>query len=135
MSPERMESLHAEGIEFLPLEDLLATSDILVNCLPLDESTRNLLDAKMLALLQPTCLFVNVGRAGTLDERRLLSMLDDGLVAGAGFDVCDPATREHSHPRLLCTPHIGSNTAEAQAQIAMAAAEIILQRVRLTNPG
>jgi D-3-phosphoglycerate dehydrogenase len=117
--------------ELLPLDDLLRRSDAVTLHTPLTEQTRNLLDARRLALLPRGALVINCGRGGVVDELALLAALESGAVGGAGIDVFaeePPADRRLArHPRVVATPHLGAQTREAQERISTETAEMVLQ--------
>ncbi|MBV8200048.1 MAG: phosphoglycerate dehydrogenase [Acidobacteria bacterium] len=117
-------------VEMLPLDELLGRSDAITIHTPLTEQTRNLLDAKRLALLPRGALVVNCGRGGVIDEAALLGALESGAVGGAGLDVFTeepPADRRLArHPRVVATPHLGAQTREAQERTSKETAEMVL---------
>jgi D-3-phosphoglycerate dehydrogenase len=114
-------------VEAVSLEDLLARADVVTVHLPLDDSTRGMLDARRLALLKPTAVLINVARGGIVDEDALKHMLLDHRLAAAAFDVFTvepPQDMELlSLPNFLATPHIGGSAHEAV--LAMGRAAII----------
>jgi D-3-phosphoglycerate dehydrogenase len=117
----------AHGIEPVGLEALLARSDIVTLHVPLDESTRGMLDAQRLALLQPTAVLINAARGGLVDEVVLKQMLQDKRLAAAAFDVFavePPLDHELlALPNFLATPHIGGSAQEAILAMGRAAIE------------
>jgi phosphoglycerate dehydrogenase-like enzyme len=115
----------AHGVEAVDLETLLQRSDIVTLHVPLDRSTRGLLDARRLALLKPTAVLINAARGGLVDEIALKNMLRDGSLAAAAFDVFavePPVDRELlTLPNFLVTPHIGGSAHEAILAMGRAA--------------
>ncbi len=111
------------GIPWLPLEDLLATADIVSIHLPATTQTRGLIGARELALMKPTATLVNTGRGGIVDEAALVRALREGRLASAGLDVQarepnpDPADPLLGVPNLVVTPHIGSATMATRIQM------------------
>lgn len=92
------------------LGDMLAASDVVVICAPLNEGTRNLFDAQMLARMKPEATLVNVGRGGIIDEAALVAALDAGTLHAAGLDTVatEPLPTDSpllSHERIVVTPH------------------------------
>ena len=118
------------GVELLALDDLMAQSDVVTLHTPFSKATKNLIDARRLALLKPEALFINCGRGGLVDEDALLAALEAGKLAGAGLDVYeDEPTHRHAltaHPKVVATPHIGAQTREAQERIAIETAHMVL---------
>jgi D-3-phosphoglycerate dehydrogenase len=100
----------AEGVEWLGLEDLLRTSDLVSLHLPLTAATRGILDETRLALLRRGAMLVNVSRAGLVDHDALHARLEDGHLFGAALDVLpvEPPPAGDlvvQHPSALVTPH------------------------------
>ena len=124
LSPERALDL---GVEKLELDELLARADIITLHTPLTDKTRNILSAENLARTKPGVRIVNCARGGLVDETALRAALDSGHVAGAAFDVftTEPATENplFGHPNVVCTPHLGAATSEAQENVALQVAE------------
>ncbi len=118
------------GAELLPLDELLAVSDVVTLHTPFSKATKNLIDARRLALMKPTALLINCGRGGLVDEEALLAALEARTIAGAGLDVYEeePTQRRAltAHPRVVATPHIGAQTKEAQERIAIETAHMVL---------
>lgn len=107
------------------LSDFLAASRVLVCLLPLTPQTRDLLNARTLAQLQPGGYVINVARGAHLVDEDLIALLDQGHLAGATLDVfrTEPLPPEHAfwqHPKITVTPHISARTLreESVAQIA-----------------
>lgn len=110
------------------LEVLLAQSDIISLHCPLTAETRNLLDARRLALLPQGAVVVNTARGGLIDEPALLDAVRSGHLSGAALDsfVAEPPSADHpffGEPRILLSPHVAGVTAEAGARVARAAVE------------
>src|SRR3954463_560690 len=124
LSPERAVEL---GVEKVELDDLLRRADIITLHVPMTEKTRNVLSAENIAKTKKGVRIVNCARGGLVDEVALRAALDSGHVAGAAFDVFieEPATSNplFGHPNVVCTPHLGAATAEAQENVALQVAE------------
>ncbi len=107
----------AHGVEPVALDALLAQSDVVTLHVPLDRTTRGMLDARRLGLLKPTSVLINTARGGLVDETTLCEMLADGRLAAAAFDVfeSEPPTDQAllALPNFLATPHIGGSAHEA----------------------
>jgi D-3-phosphoglycerate dehydrogenase len=124
LSPERAADLCIEKVD---LDELLRRADFITLHTPLTDKTRNLIDARALKLTKPGVRIVNCARGGLVDEAALRAALDSGHVAGAAFDVFteEPATANplFGHPNVVCTPHLGAATTEAQENVALQIAE------------
>ena len=111
-------------------EDLLRRADVVTLHTPLTDQTRNMLDARRLALMKPGALIVNCGRGGLIDEPALLAALVSGHIAGAGLDVYSEEPPVDfalmRHPRVVATPHIGAQTREAQERISTETAHMLI---------
>lgn len=105
------------GVEPRSLDDLLHVSDVVTLHVPLDGSTANMLSAARLRTMKKGAVLINMARGGLVDENEVKSMLLDGHLAGAGFDVFSqepPEDRELiSLPNVWATAHIGGSTEEA----------------------
>jgi glycerate dehydrogenase len=102
-----------EGVAFTPHEEVLAQSDVISLHCPLMPSTRNLIDLAAFRKMKRTALLINSARGGLVDESALIQALDEGLIAGAGFDVLTVEPPKNGHPLLdvrrpnfILTPHI-----------------------------
>ncbi len=115
------------GIEKVELDDLLRRADFITLHTPLTDKTRNIIDAAALAKTRKGVRVVNCARGGLVDEAALRQALDSGHVAGAAFDVFteEPATQNplFGHANVVCTPHLGASTMEAQENVALQVAE------------
>jgi D-3-phosphoglycerate dehydrogenase len=124
LSPERAKDL---GVEKVELDELFRRADFITLHTPLTDKTRNVLDAKALAATKKGVRIINCARGGLVDERALRAALDSGHVAGAAFDVFveEPAVDNplFGHPNVVCTPHLGAATSEAQENVALQIAE------------
>ncbi len=111
------------GIQLVSLEEMWPKIDALSLHSPLTDETQHLLGKDQLAQCRDGLLVVNAARGGLVDETALLNALDTGRVAAAGFDVFEqePPAQDHPlrvHPRVVCTPHLGASTTEAQEKVA-----------------
>jgi D-3-phosphoglycerate dehydrogenase len=124
LSPERALEL---GVDKAELDELLARSDFITLHTPLTEQTRGILSREALAKTKPGVRIVNCARGGLIDEAALKDALESGHVAGAALDVFseEPAKNNplFGTPGLICTPHLGASTGEAQVNVAMQIAE------------
>jgi glycerate dehydrogenase len=102
-----------EGVTFTPHEEVLARSDVISLHCPLMPSTRNLIDLPAFRKMKRSAILINTARGGLVDENALIQALDEGLIAGAGFDVLTVEPPKNGHPLLdvrrpnfILTPHI-----------------------------
>src|SRR5258707_8149316 len=124
LSPERAVDL---GVEKVELDELFRRADFITLHTPLTDKTKNIIDAAAIKKLKKGVRIVNCARSGMVDEAALAEALKSGHVAGAAFDVFveEPATANplFSLPNVVCTPHLGAATSEAQENVALQIAE------------
>jgi glyoxylate reductase len=129
--PVPTEDARQLGIEFVPLEQLLAESDFVSLHTALTQETRELIGTPELRAMKPEAFLINTARGGVLDEEALAQALREKWIAGAALDVfaVEPLpTDHHFHevPNLLLTPHLASLGFDSGARVSGAAAEAIL---------
>jgi len=129
----RRKSLEDEtvwGMEFVPLDELLARSDFVSVHAPLNEGTRHLVGERELALMKPTAFVVNTARGPIVDEASLVRALQEKRIAGAGLDVFEhePAVSKEllAMPNVVLTPHLGSAVGELREGMAHIVVDNIL---------
>ncbi len=120
--------IYGNGVEPADWDTLLSQADILTIHVPLGEKTRGLIDKAAFHKMKQGAFLIHAARGGIVDEDALLEALNDGTIAGAALDVfvTEPPEAEHplvNHPNVICTPHLGASTKEAQDNCAVAAAE------------
>ena len=124
LSPERAQEM---GVTKVELDELLAQADFITLHVPMTDKTRGILNAENLAKTKKGVRIVNCARGGLVDEAALADAIKSGHVAGAGFDVfeVEPATESplFGLPNVVCTPHLGASTTEAQENVALQVAE------------
>ena len=124
LSPERSVEL---GVDKVELDTLLARADFITLHTPLTDQTRNILSRENLAKTKKGVRIVNCARGGLIDEAALKDALDSGHVAGAALDVfSEEPARDNAlfgTRGLICTPHLGASTTEAQVNVAIQVAE------------
>src|SRR5688572_29380881 len=124
LSSERAMEL---GVEKVELDDLLRRSDFITLHTPLTDKTRNIIDAATLTKTRKGVRIINCARGGLVDERALAASLKSGHVGGAAFDVFEVEPAKESVlfglPNVICTPHLGASTGEAQENVALQVAE------------
>jgi D-3-phosphoglycerate dehydrogenase len=115
------------GVEKVELDDLLARADFITLHTPLTDATRNILSGAALAKTKQGVRIINCARGGLIDEAALYDMLQSGHVAGAALDVFETEPAKHSPlftlDNVVCTPHLGASTSEAQENVALQVAE------------
>ena len=117
------EAEKALGVTYLPLNELLATSDVITMQVPVLESTYHMIGAKELALMKPTAVYINCARGEVVDSDALAEALEKGIIGAAAVDTTEPEPMPADHPfakmsaagkaRLTITPHIAGTTDEA----------------------
>jgi D-3-phosphoglycerate dehydrogenase len=113
------------------LDELLPKVDFLTLHVPGGAETKSLIGARELGLMKKTARILNVARGGIVDEKALADALAAGTIAGAGIDVftAEPAVPENpllKAPNVILTPHLGASTLEAQENVAIEAAQLIV---------
>lgn len=115
----------ASDLEFMPLDALIAQADVLSLHCPLTSNTRGLIGAEQLRRMKRTAILINTSRGGLVDEQALVTALDEGWIAGAGFDVLtsEPPSRGHAllevrRHNFILTPHIAWASSQAMQALA-----------------
>ena len=124
---------HCKDYPCLPLEQLLAESDIVSIHAPLNDRTLNLIGEKELNMMKPSAFLVNMGRGAIVVEADLAAAVDAGVIAGAGIDVfvTEPLPENHpylsmKHPeRMRFAPHVAWSSMEARKRLIDIMAENI----------
>ena len=115
------------GVEKAELDAVLARADVITIHTPLTDATRNLISREALAKTKKGVRIINCARGGLVDEAALAEAIISGHVAGAALDVfvTEPATDSplFGLENVVCTPHLGAATAEAQENVALQVAE------------
>ena len=117
--------------EALSLEELFSRSDFVSFHVPLVEATKNLLNAKRIALLPQGCVVINMSRDGIVDEEELIKSLDNGNVK---YYVTDfPIDEKKNHERVIALPHLGASTSEAEDNCALMIAKQVKEYLENGN--
>jgi glycerate dehydrogenase len=102
-----------EGVEFTPMDEVIATSDVISLHCPLTPATKNMIGIEQFRKMKRNAILINTARGGLVDEQALIQALDEGLIAGAGFDVLTVEPPKNGHPLLdirrtnfILTPHV-----------------------------
>ncbi len=125
LSPERAEKL---GVELVNLDDLLKRSDYITIHVPKSKETINLVNKELFSKMKDGVFLINCARGGIVNEKDLCDAINGGKVAGAALDVFEKEPPDSDNPLLdldevICTPHLGASTEEAQEKVAVAIAE------------
>ena len=115
-------------VELVALDELLARADAITVHVPRTKETTKLLGRDAFAKMKKGVLIVNAARGGIVDEAALLEALESGKVGGAALDVFEQEPPPHDHPlvqheRVICTPHLGASTEQAQRNVSIHVAE------------
>lgn len=105
------------NLRFVPLEELIATSDVISLHVPLLDSTKHMISEEEIAKMKPGTIIINTARGGLVDDKALAAAVQAGKLGGAGLDVVEeePLPVGHellSHPNIVVTPHIGGGVAD-----------------------
>jgi D-3-phosphoglycerate dehydrogenase/(S)-sulfolactate dehydrogenase len=129
----------AQGIAYVPLEELLRQSDFVsIHCF-LNAATRHLFNAERLALMKPTAYLINTARGGIVDAEALYRALRDKRLAGAGLDVFEGEPLAEGSPlrglaNVYLSPHCAGATADARVRSGSMAAENLVRGLRGERP-
>lgn len=128
VTPEVMRQLGAEPTE---LHDILKSADYLTLHCPLNDKTRNLIDAGRLAAMKKGARIINCARGGLVDEAALVEALKSGQIAGAALDVYEnePPTGSPllALENVVLSPHLGASTKEAQQAVSVRIAQDVIK--------
>lgn len=118
------------GIEILSLDQIWPRADIITVHVPLNDSTKNLLAKITFENCKKGVKVINCARGGIVNESDIVEAIESGIVSGAAFDVYvkeppDFSNAIFNHPKIICTPHLGASTEEAQELVAIQIAEQI----------
>ena len=117
------------GVKKVELDELFENADFITLHVPKNDKTKGIINKEAIAKMKKGVRIINCARGGLIVEADLKEALDNGKVAGAALDVFDvePATKETTpllgHEKVICTPHLGASTDEAQVNVAIQVAE------------
>jgi D-3-phosphoglycerate dehydrogenase len=125
----------AVGVRLVPLDEALATADFFSLHMPMTPDTKGLFGAAAFKKMKKGARIVNVARGGVIDDDALAAALDDGTVAGAALDVFVKEPPPADHPLVgradvICTPHLGASTVEAQEDVGVEIAEAVIEALQ-----
>ncbi|TDR94005.1 hydroxyacid dehydrogenase [Enterovirga rhinocerotis] len=123
-------------VERLPLDELLAASDVVSLHVPLTDETRNLIDASRLALMKRDAILINAARGGVVDEEAVSQALKENKLGGAALDVFDEEPLPEAKgvvfggaPNVILTPHIAGLTVESNRRVSTVTAQRIAKHL------
>lgn len=126
------EKARAVGVRLVTLDEALAAADFFSLHMPLTPGTKNMFNDEAFAKMKKGARVINVARGGVIDEAALARALDSGIVAAAALDVFaeePPKFEGHpllNRPNVVCTPHLGASTQEAQEGVAIEVVEAVV---------
>jgi D-3-phosphoglycerate dehydrogenase len=130
--PISREYINEVGMINADLNTLVESSDFITIHVPLSSDTYHLFDGNLLSRMKKSSYLINTSRGGIVDETALYDLLKDQKIAGAGLDVFEvepPVDKKFLEmPNVLCTPHIGAQTKEAQELAARVIAEKLIHK-------
>jgi D-3-phosphoglycerate dehydrogenase / 2-oxoglutarate reductase len=122
------------GLIVTDLNTLVQSADFITCHVPLLEETKHLFNAELISNMKSTAYIINASRGGVIDETALYNALCNGSIAGAALDVFETEPPLNNPliglSNVICTPHIGAQTKEAQELTSMVIAEKIIQIIR-----
>ena len=132
--PIERDYIREVGLIVTDLNTLIQSADFITCHVPLLEETKHLFNAELISKMKPTAYIINASRGGVIDESALYNALCNGSIAGAALDVFETEPPLNNLlielPNVICTPHIGAQTKEAQQLTAIVIAEKIIQIIR-----
>jgi D-3-phosphoglycerate dehydrogenase len=124
------EKIQNDGFEYADLEDLYKQADYITIHVPKMKNTMNLINKTAFDQMKTGVMLINCARGGLVNEQDLYDAITSGKVAGAALDVFETEPPENnplvSLPQVICTPHLGASTKEAQTNVAVMVAEQII---------
>jgi len=133
-TPPPQELLKELEAEFVSLNDLLQRSDIVTIHVPLTPQTEHMIGEKEIALMKHGAFLINTSRGTIVDEKALLKALKSGKLKGAALDVFEFEPPKDlalvTLPQVVCTPHIGAQTEEAQREASILIAEKVINALK-----
>jgi D-3-phosphoglycerate dehydrogenase len=132
LTEERAEKL---GIKLATVNEIVQQADFITVHTPLTNETHHMIAGPQFEVMKKGMRIINCARGGIIDEQALIQAIDQGIVAGAAFDVFEeePPRADHpflKHPKVIVTPHLGASTIEAQENVAIDVSEEVLHILR-----
>jgi len=127
------------GVEFVPLDELLAASDFIVVLTPLTDATRHFIGEREFARMKTSATFINASRGAVVDEMALIRALQTGQIASAALDVYEREPVDKTNPLLMMSnvvtlPHIGTATSETRRMMAETAVKNLVDALYGRRP-
>ena len=115
-------------VERVELDEMMSRAEVVTVHVPKTKDTTGILGRAQFAIAKPGLIVINAARGGIVDEEALFEALESGQVGAAGLDVFveEPPPADHplvNHPNVICTPHLGASTEQAQINVSVAVAE------------
>ncbi len=135
----QLDAERALGVEYAPLDELLAASNFVSLHCALTPATRGLIGAREFGIMRPDAILINAARGPVVDTDALVAALRDGQIGGAALDVTDPEPLPADHPLIglpnaIVVPHTASSTVATRDRMADLAARNILAVLGGTPP-
>ncbi|WP_136606220.1 phosphoglycerate dehydrogenase [Paenibacillus dokdonensis] len=132
LTQERAEKME---VKLASVDDIVRNADFMTVHTPLTPETHHMISRPQFEVMKKGMRIVNCARGGIIDEAALVEAINEGIVAGAAFDVfeSEPPEKDHpflTHPKIIVTPHLGASTVEAQENVAIDVSEEVLHILR-----
>lgn len=132
LTAERADKL---GVKLSTVDDIVRNADFITVHTPLTPETKHMIARPQFEVMKKGMRIINCARGGVVDELALVEAIDQGIVAGAAFDVFEKEPPEADHPflhnpKIIVTPHLGASTVEAQENVAIDVSEQVLHILR-----
>ncbi|AFH62040.1 phosphoglycerate dehydrogenase [Paenibacillus caseinilyticus] len=132
LTEDRAEKL---GVKLGTVDEICRVADFITVHTPLTSETRHMISGPQFEIMKKGARIINCARGGIIDEMALVEAIDQGIVAGAAFDVFEqePPRADHpflNNPKIIVTPHLGASTVEAQENVAIDVSEEVLHILR-----
>ncbi|GIO36967.1 D-3-phosphoglycerate dehydrogenase [Paenibacillus antibioticophila] len=123
------------GVKVATVDEIVRQADFITVHTPLTPETKHMISRPQFEVMKKGMRIINCARGGVVDELALVEAIDQGIVAGAAFDVFEkePPEADHpflNHPNIIVTPHLGASTVEAQENVAIDVSEQVLHILR-----
>lgn len=136
--PSAAQEVRDYPCEFMTLDELLSSADVVSLHVPLTDETRGLLDEERLSMMWPGAVLINAARGGIVDESALAAALQNKRISAAALDVFDDEPLPSGSclaglPNLLLTPHIAGVTADSELRVCELIADRVLALAQVSN--